>query len=68
MFGMLFYGFAFGKAFWLGPAAVTGYAILFFAIQIAFSTWWSNRFRFGPAEWLWRALTYLKLPKMALQK
>jgi len=68
MFGALFYGFAFGNAFWLGPAAVTGYAILFFAIQIVFSVWWTNRFRFGPMEWLWRALTYLKFPSMGLQE
>lgn len=68
MFGALFYGFAFGQVFWLGPAAVTGYAVLFFAIQIVFSMWWSNRFRFGPMEWLWRALTYLKFPPMKLQR
>jgi len=68
MFGALFYGFAFGNAFWLGPAAVTGYAVLFFAIQIVFSVWWTNRFRFGPMEWLWRALTYLNFPPMRLQE
>ena len=68
MFGALFYGFAFGNAFWLGPAAVTGYAVLFFAIQIVFSVWWTKRFRFGPMEWLWRALTYLKFPPMRLQE
>lgn len=68
MFGALFYGFAFGKAFWLGPAAVTGYAVLFFSILVAFCTWWTKRFRFGPVEWLWRALTYLQLPPMRLQK
>jgi uncharacterized protein len=68
MKGTLFYGFAFGNAFWLGPAAVTGYAVLFFAIQIVFCVWWVNRFRFGPMEWLWRALTYLKLPSMRLQE
>ena len=68
MFGTLFYGFAFGNAFWLGPAAVTGYAILFFAIQIVFAVWWTNRFRFGPMESLWRALTYLNLPSMRLQE
>jgi uncharacterized protein len=66
MFGMLFYGFAFGQAFYLGPAAVMGYAVLFFAILILFAVWWTNRFRFGPMEWLWRALTYLKLPPMTL--
>jgi len=68
MFGTLFYGFVLGNAFWLGPAAVTGYAVLFFAFQIVFCVWWANRFRFGPMEWLWRALTYLKLPSMRLQE
>jgi uncharacterized protein len=68
MFGLLFYGFAFGKAFWLGPAAVTGYAVLFFAIQVVFCTWWTRRFRFGPVEWLWRALTYLETPPMRLRE
>lgn len=67
MMGTLFYGFAFGKAGWLGPAAVTGYAVLFFAILIVFSVWWANRFRFGPMEWLWRALTYLEFPSMKVR-
>jgi uncharacterized protein len=68
MFGTLFYGFAFGNAFRLGPAAVTGYAVLFFSMQILFCVWWTKRFRFGPMEWLWRALTYMKLPPMRLQE
>ncbi len=67
MFGTLFYGFAFGKAFWLGPAAVTGYAVLFFTLQIMFCVWWTNRFRFGPAEWLWRCLTYWKVQPLRLK-
>jgi uncharacterized protein len=68
MFAALFYGFAFGNVFWLGPAAVTAYAVLFFAIQIVFSVWWTKRFRFGPMEWLWRGLTYMKFPSMKLQE
>lgn len=68
MFGTLFYGFALGKAFYLGPAAVTGYAVLFFAIQILIAVLWTSRFRFGPMEWLWRALTYLRFPPMRLKE
>ena len=33
-----------------------------FALQVVFSHWWMARFRYGPLEWLWRAVTYLKLP------
>lgn len=28
------------------------------AIQIAFSNWWLNRYHFGPFEWAWKSLTY----------
>lgn len=28
------------------------------AVQLAWSPLWLARFRFGPAEWLWRSLTY----------
>lgn len=38
------------------------------AIWIAQLTWsplWLSRFRFGPAEWLWRSLTYWKIQPMA---
>jgi uncharacterized protein len=27
-------------------------------VQLIWSPWWLRRFRFGPAEWLWRSLTY----------
>ena len=32
------------------------------AFQVAFSVAWMRRYRFGPMEWLWRALTYGRLP------
>jgi|TARA_B100000953_G_scaffold163956_1_gene135305 uncharacterized protein len=32
--------------------------------QLIISPWWLKHFYFGPVEWLWRYLTYLKLPKM----
>lgn len=28
--------------------------------QLLVSPWWLARYRFGPAEWLWRTMTYLK--------
>ncbi len=37
-------------------ALVIAAAIL--AGQILISGWWMRRYRFGPAEWLWRTLTY----------
>jgi uncharacterized protein len=32
--------------------------------QLPLSRWWLTRFRFGPAEWLWRTLTYGEVQKM----
>ncbi len=36
------------------------YPIVFaiWALQLWLSPWWLARYRFGPAEWLWRTLTY----------
>jgi uncharacterized protein len=67
MFTTLFYGYAFGQAFRLGPAAVTGWAATFFAVQVVACQWWSRRFRLGPAEWLWRSLTYLQWQSLRLR-
>ncbi len=30
----------------------------FFGVQVPLSHWWLARYRFGPAEWVWRSLTY----------
>jgi uncharacterized protein len=35
-----------------------------FAAQLVFSALWLSRFRYGPMEWLWRAVTYWTLPPM----
>ncbi|MFL6738756.1 MAG: DUF418 domain-containing protein [Sphingomicrobium sp.] len=36
--------------------------LLFFLVQIPFSLMWLRRFQFGPAEWIWRRLTYGRMP------
>ncbi len=43
------------------PAQAWGIAVGIFGLQLLISLWWLGRFRFGPVEWLWRALTYAKL-------
>lgn len=58
----LSYGFAlYGKVnIWQGILIT----VAIFLIQIPLSNWWLKHFRFGPFEWLWRSLTYLKLQPM----
>jgi len=41
----------------VGPAAAALLAIAIYLFQVALSLLWTSRFRFGPAEWLWRTLT-----------
>ena len=36
----------------------------FFAVQIIYSFWWFQYFRFGPVEWAWRSLTWFRLQPM----
>ncbi len=53
-----------GLAGRIGTSGVIATCIAFFAFQTVFSHWWLARFRFGPMEWLWRALTYGERPQM----
>ena len=58
---LIFYGVG------LGIGADTGLiygeiiAVTVFLFEIAFSSAWLQYFRFGPLEWIWRCLTYLKI-------
>ncbi len=55
----------YGLGYWgLGRAWQVLFALGLCALQIALSHWWLARFRYGPAEWLWRAITYMKIPAM----
>lgn len=51
------YGYGGGWYGQVGTAAGLGWAIVLFAVQAIVSGIWLRRFRFGPAEWLWRSLT-----------
>ena len=55
---LLFFGYGFGLYGRLGFTGMFLVTVILFACQMAASTWWLARFRFGPAEWLWRRLTY----------
>ncbi len=37
-----------------------GLALCVLAVQVAFSTYWLSKFKYGPLEWAWRSITYLK--------
>ena len=39
---------------------LVGFVMVVWALQFWWSPAWLGRFRYGPAEWLWRAATYLR--------
>lgn len=57
----IFYGIGFGLLGRLGVASCVAVGIGIFMLQILFARAWVRYFKLGPAEWLWRSLTYLKL-------
>ncbi len=61
---LLFYGYGFGLYGKVGIAGGILLTAVIFAAQVALSSWWLGRFRFGPMEWLWRTLTYGKRQAM----
>jgi uncharacterized protein len=49
-----------------GASVCIGISLVLFGMQIAFSRWWLRHFRFGPAEWIWRSMTYGQMQPMRL--
>jgi uncharacterized protein len=54
---LFYYGYGLGF-YGTGPAFGIAFAVAIYLAELAFSAWWLARYRFGPAEWLWRSLTY----------
>ncbi len=63
---LFFYGYGLGFITKLGPTACVAFCLGIFALQVVWSHLWLSRFRFGPAEWVWRSLTYGKAQPMRL--
>lgn len=61
---LLFSGVGLGRYGDAGPAICLLFATLIFSALTAVSRWWLTRYRFGPAAWLWRTLTYGQLQPM----
>ena len=59
--GIVFYGYGFGLYGRLERFELLYVVIGIWIFQLIASPIWLNSFRYGPAEWLWRSLTYLKL-------
>jgi uncharacterized protein len=60
----LLYGWGLGWNEVLAPAGYVGLSFAVFAVQVIACRLWLRWFRFGPLEWAWRAVVYLRLPPM----
>jgi uncharacterized protein len=57
----IFYSYGLGLYGSISPTDDLVLTIVIYTIQIIFSVIWMQRFKFGPAEKVWRALTYWRL-------
>lgn len=56
---LIFNGYGLGYFGTVGRPGLWVIVLAIWAVQLWYSPLWLARFRFGPAEWLWRSLTYL---------
>lgn len=63
----LFYGYGFGLYGKIHRVELFLLVLAIWAFQLCFSPIWLRHFRYGPAEWLWRSLTYWKFQPMRRQ-
>jgi len=61
---LLFFGYGLGRFGQVDRWQQVQIALALFAVQAALSPLWLRHFRFGPMEWLWRGLTYGRLPRL----
>ncbi|UJW57787.1 DUF418 domain-containing protein [Bacillus sp. A116_S68] len=64
---LIFYNYGLGLFGEVGPLIWLFIAIILFAGQIILSHMWLKRFRFGPAEWAWRSLTYGRIQPLKMR-
>jgi uncharacterized protein len=57
---IIFYNLGFGLLGEWSLNTIWIASFLLYFLQIIFSRWWLSKFIYGPAEWIWRQLTYQK--------
>jgi uncharacterized protein len=60
----VFYGYGLGAFEGMPRVWQIPFACVLFSLQVVFAHVWLRRFRFGPLEWVWRAMTYGRWPAL----
>ena len=50
----------------VGPIFFTLIGLSIMIFQIMFSHWWLSKFKYGPVEWMWRSITYMRFQEIKL--
>ncbi len=64
---LFFYGYGLGY-YGMGRAWQLLWCVAVFAVLLVLANLWLKRFRYGPLEWAWRAVTYLRAPLMRQER
>ncbi len=64
----IFYGYGLGLFGSIERFHLLWFVLGIWILQLIVSPLWMKRFRFGPAEWVWRSLTYWKLLPMKITR
>lgn len=58
VFVLLYFNYGLGLYGHIRPLPAMLLSAAVYACQMLISVWWLGRYKFGPAEWVWRSLTY----------
>jgi uncharacterized protein len=64
---IIFLGFGFGMFGKMNRVEIYAIVVAIWIFQIIFSVFWLKLFLYGPAEWLWRSLTYKQAQPLKLR-
>lgn len=68
LFGLIFYGYGLGLMGRVSPPIAQLIALAVLTVLTAFSVFWLKYFQYGPLEWGWRVLTYLRFLPILRQR
>jgi uncharacterized protein len=64
----IFYGYGLGLFGRVERFGLMAFVLGIWILQLLVSPIWLKHFRFGPAEWLWRSLTYWRRQPMRIAR
>ncbi len=67
LLGLIFTAYGLALIDQLAPWQIYLIAILIYVVQLQLSAWWGLRYRYGPAEYILRAITLWRLPEVRIK-